>query len=65
MTTWTPDLDLTTIPHAELAREWVRRLNLKRDPKRAGRPKLLRPCPKCGGMFGAEDLRRHKPRCDG
>lgn len=29
------------------------------------RPKVLRPCPKCGREFGARELREHKPRCVG
>lgn len=27
------------------------------------RPKVLRPCPKCGKEFGARELRKHIPRC--
>jgi len=56
-------IDLTKVSDADLAREWTRRLNLKRDPKKAGRKKVLRPCPHCGEMFGLRDWREHKPRC--
>jgi endogenous inhibitor of DNA gyrase (YacG/DUF329 family) len=28
-----------------------------------GRPKKLSPCPGCGGMFGAAEMRRHRPGC--
>jgi hypothetical protein len=44
---------------APYAREYMRRL-------RAGhtaRPKVLRPCPKCGRPFGARELRKHIPDC--
>jgi len=31
--------------------------------RRAGPPKLKRPCPHCGALKGCRDLRRHLPRC--
>jgi transcriptional regulator NrdR family protein len=29
----------------------------------AGRPKTIKPCPKCGQRFGALELRKHIPHC--
>ncbi len=29
----------------------------------SGRRKLPRACPKCGGMFGAREMRKHIPTC--
>ena len=29
----------------------------------SGRPKVEKPCPKCGQMFGARELRAHLPKC--
>lgn len=57
-------IDLTKIPDADFNREWVRRLNLRRDPSKAGRKKELRPCPHCRKKFGGRDLRKHIPQCD-
>jgi hypothetical protein len=31
----------------------------------AGRPKTLKPCPKCGVMFGGRELRKHTHLCSG
>ncbi|HKD62356.1 MAG TPA: hypothetical protein VKB47_17970 [Terracidiphilus sp.] len=61
--TITMKIDLSKISDADLAREWTRRLNLKRDPKNAGRKKTIKPCPYCGEPFGARDLRLHVPHC--
>lgn len=33
--------------------------------KSAPNPKVLRPCPKCEEIFGARELREHKPKCKG
>ena len=55
--------DLAMVPHADLAREWVRRLNLKRDPHNAGRKKKLHPCPVCGKQYGVREMRAHRPGC--
>ena len=34
--------------------------NEKRRVYAGGRPKVLKPCPKCGQSFGARELARHK-----
>lgn len=56
-------IDLTKVSDADLAREWTRRLNLKRDPANAGRKKVLRACPYCEAELGARELRLHRPLC--
>jgi len=43
------------------AAEYHRRIRLGK----AGPPKVLRPCPKCGEPYGARELRQHIPQCDG
>jgi hypothetical protein len=42
-------------------REWFSRNRLSR--KSQPRAKVKRPCPTCKKMFGARDLRAHKPSC--
>jgi len=42
-------------------REAARLLAARR--KRAGRKKVLRPCPTCGQKFGAREMREHLPSC--
>src|SRR5215469_11696741 len=58
---WSPDLDLSTIPdhilHAESAR---RRRAAQVEPPR---PQVRRPCAFCLELFGARELRRHRPVC--
>jgi hypothetical protein len=41
------------------ASEYARRLRLGKS----SRPKILRPCHKCGVDYGARDLRAHIPTC--
>jgi len=50
--------ELRTRPDAPLYSEAARRRGAN-SPRRA---KVLRPCPKCGAMLGARELRAHK--CD-
>lgn len=58
-----------TCPHCghELTDEEITRLKAQRDALRrvtktpgTGRPKTLKPCPKCGLTFGVRELRKHK-----
>jgi hypothetical protein len=47
---------------AELIRSVVAKLNrAKTEPPH---PKILAPCPHCGGMKGVADLRKHLARCE-
>jgi hypothetical protein len=50
---------LTSVPYKHLAAEVGRRNNDKRRVHGGGRPKVLRPCPKCGVQFGARELASH------
>lgn len=42
------------------ASEYARRLRMGKT----ARPKVLKPCPKCGKNFGARELRKHIPTCE-
>lgn len=61
---WSDRIDPATIPDPVLYAEVGRRIAAKRSVstggRNGGRPKLLRPCPRCGVQLGAVDLRRHK-----
>jgi hypothetical protein len=60
-------IDLTTIPDEDLNREYMRRLNLRRDRSGSaagGRPSILRPCRYCGKTFNVRGMREHLPVCD-
>ena len=50
-----PTWDLRTIPDELLYSEAARRRG-----RLGGRPKSLQPCPKCGAMLGAREMRAHK-----
>lgn len=63
MKSWTPSLDMSTIPDQILFAEVGRRRAARRDPANAGRPKTLKPCPHCREQMGARDLRAHRPIC--
>ena len=58
---WSPNLDISTIPddllHAESAR---RRRAAQVEPPR---PQVRRPCVFCLELFGAREMRRHRPVC--
>ena len=54
---------LKTVPHDLLLSELGRRRSRARQNLAGGRPKILRPCPKCGQEFGARDLAHHIPYC--
>jgi hypothetical protein len=56
---YTPKWDLSTIPRDLLRAEYAKSI---KPP--APRAKVLRPCPKCAGAFGARDLRKHIPACN-
>jgi len=57
--------DLTLIPDAALLSEVQRRRNAKRKTFGAGpgRPKVIKTCEACGGIFSAREFRQH--RCTG
>ena len=63
MTVWNAKLDMATIPDDVLAREWSRRAVAKRDSSLGGRKKVLKPCPGCGALMGAREMRMHRPVC--
>ena len=63
MTSYTPTLDMSTIPDEVLYAEVGRRRVAKRPEGVGGRPKVLKECPHCGKDFGARDLRKHVARC--
>ena len=48
-----------------LREEWARRNSLRRKTHGGGRPKVLSPCPGCGGEFGAREMRLHRAACKG
>jgi hypothetical protein len=50
---------LTSVPYSLLAEEVGKRNNARRKIHAGGKPKVLRPCKKCGAMFGARELRKH------
>ncbi len=52
---WTKHWDLSTIPRALFLSERSRRLAAER-PEPA-RKKVLRPCPRCGQLCGARELK--------
>ena len=58
--TYKPAWDLSTIPDTEFYSEAGRRRQRLRKEDHGGRPKKLKPCPKCGAKFGARELRAHK-----
>lgn len=50
----------------ELIAEAFRRMRARQRQTGPPKPKKLSPCPKgCGEMFGARDMRIHKPQCKG
>jgi hypothetical protein len=55
--------DISLIPDDELAAEYWRRMHARGKITNSGRPKKLRPCPKCGEQMGARQLDIHKPAC--
>jgi hypothetical protein len=61
MSGWTSQFGIKTIPDDVLLRESARRLRARQ--LRSPRAKVLCQCPKCGGPFGARELRKHLPRC--
>lgn len=64
VTSYTPKLDMSTIPDEVLYAEVGRRRVAKRtEDSGHGHPKVMRPCPHCGKEFGARELRTHRPHC--
>lgn len=55
-----PMIDLSTIPDSVIFAEAARRMAARPG---AGRQKILKPCPRCGAMLGARELRAHRPTC--
>ena len=55
--------DLKKIPTRELYSELGRRRAEARWEKSGGRPVVAAPCPLCGGLYGARDMRAHVPQC--
>jgi hypothetical protein len=57
---------LQEVPFDLLATEYNRRVaKMRKASDATGRPRVLRPCPKCGKEFGARALRAHAPGCGG
>lgn len=57
-------LDLSLVSDEDLNREYWRRVRANLPGKDlGGRPKNLKPCPKCGEQFGFRELRAHQPGC--
>ena len=42
---------------------YVREYARRNRTGKPGKPRVLRPCPKCYVEFGARELREHIPRC--
>lgn len=61
MIRWTPQFGITSIPDKVLLSESAKRLRA-RQPK-PPRPKVKRPCEFCQELFGARDMRKHRPQC--
>ena len=60
-TCWTRSFDIRTVPDEVLFAESARRMRARQKiPPRA---EVLRPCPKCGQLYGARKLRAHIPGC--
>jgi|KBSMisStandDraft_5_1062788.scaffolds.fasta_scaffold1043337_3 hypothetical protein len=55
-------VDLTIISDAALLSEVQRRRSAKRKTFGAGtgRPKVMKTCPGCGGVFSAREIRQHQ-----
>jgi hypothetical protein len=54
---------LKNVPKKILLSEVGRRNNESRRIHSGGRPKVLKPCPKCGTSFGAREMAKHIPQC--
>jgi hypothetical protein len=67
ITRWTQAFDMTSIPDDVLMSEFQRRRSAKRETYGAGtgRPKIMRPCSKCGVKYCATDMRPHLRTCTG
>jgi len=52
---------MRTIPDGILFAESARRMRARQ--KTPPRAEVLRPCPKCGALYGARKLRAHIPGC--
>ncbi|GGA79577.1 hypothetical protein GCM10011507_33520 [Edaphobacter acidisoli] len=54
-------MPLSDYPEDEIVAEAFRIL---RERRRSAKPKNLKPCPKCGKLFGVREMRIHIPRCE-
>jgi hypothetical protein len=54
---------LKSVPKKLLLSEVGRRNNKTRKVHAGGRPKVLKPCPKCGYSCGAREMAKHIPQC--
>ncbi|WP_188760672.1 hypothetical protein [Edaphobacter acidisoli] len=52
---------MSDYPEDEIVAEAFRIL---RERRRSAKPKNLKPCPKCGKLFGVREMRIHIPRCE-
>ena len=59
--TWSPDFDLSTIPDHFLHGESARRRRAKQT--QPPRSQIKRPCEFCQELFGARNMRKHRPVC--
>ena len=55
-----PMIDLSTIPDSVIFAEAARRMAARPG---SGRQKILKPCPRCGVILGARELRAHRSTC--
>jgi hypothetical protein len=60
---WSRDFDIHTVPDDVLFAESSRRMRARQ--KTPPRREVLRPCPRCGELYGARKLRSHLPGCAG
>jgi len=60
---WWGEGPLYAMVHRKSLSQIASLLSRSRKSKR-GTAKVLRPCPKCKGQFGALELRKHIPKCE-
>ena len=54
---------MARVSRSEISRI-ARKLASLRKSHKGGRPKILRPCPKCEELYGARELREHIAQCN-
>ena len=59
-------IDLTLLSDEDVHNEYWRRRRaiVATAENKGGRPRKLRPCPKCGAQLGHMELRTHQPSCE-